>query len=189
MTNQERLATLSPEECYDKMHWLFFKYALQYTVSRDSIIDWLKSEADPDQTEIYKFAEMEYGEDANYQVLAEGTYKGHLLAVINRGTHPCCYIRIGDLKSMLAVDENTFLNEITFRGPYVPYHSQRGEPFTAEEDGFWIGWDHAHAGDYVGYWYVPEDGGRKYTTDEMIGECKANIDILESFNEKERNMV
>ena len=28
-----------------------------------------------------------------------------------------------------------------------------------------------------------------HTMAEMIDECKANIDILESFNEKERNIL
>ena len=37
----------SPEEIYEFIIWLFFRYAKQFTDSRLAIIDWLKGEDDP----------------------------------------------------------------------------------------------------------------------------------------------
>lgn len=36
----------SPEEIYEFIVWLFFRYAKQFTDSRLAIIDWLKGESD-----------------------------------------------------------------------------------------------------------------------------------------------
>ena len=36
----------SPEEIYEFIIWLFFRYAKQFTDSRLAIIDWLKGESD-----------------------------------------------------------------------------------------------------------------------------------------------
>lgn len=44
MTNQEKLAKMTPEECYKVLSWLFTKYAMGYTSSEIAIIDWLRSE-------------------------------------------------------------------------------------------------------------------------------------------------
>lgn len=44
MTNQEWLATLSPEEWYQKIHWLYHVYGKQWTDTRSAILDWLVEE-------------------------------------------------------------------------------------------------------------------------------------------------
>ena len=44
MTNKEWMATLTAEQVYDVMWWLFHEYAFRFTHSQIAIIDWLDSE-------------------------------------------------------------------------------------------------------------------------------------------------
>lgn len=44
-TNQKKLSTLTAEECYNKMVWLFQDYGKSFQDSRAAIIEWLNSEA------------------------------------------------------------------------------------------------------------------------------------------------
>lgn len=44
MTNKEWLATLSPDEWYMKVHWLFHEYGKCYDNSYLAIIEWLEEE-------------------------------------------------------------------------------------------------------------------------------------------------
>jgi len=45
MTNQEKLATITPEKCYEKIYWLITAYGKQFMQSDIKIIEWLKKEA------------------------------------------------------------------------------------------------------------------------------------------------
>ena len=44
MTNKEWLATLSPNEWYKKVHWLFHEYGKRYTDTYLAVIEWLEEE-------------------------------------------------------------------------------------------------------------------------------------------------
>lgn len=46
MTNKEWLATLSAEECYNKMVWIFQEYGRRFGDSRLAIIEWLQAESE-----------------------------------------------------------------------------------------------------------------------------------------------
>ena len=43
-TNKEWLATLSAEEWYQTIHWLYYIYGKRWTESRLAILDWLEEE-------------------------------------------------------------------------------------------------------------------------------------------------
>ena len=45
MTNQQMLAELSPEKCYDLLYYIFYHYVYNFTDSRQGIIQWLTQEA------------------------------------------------------------------------------------------------------------------------------------------------
>ena len=52
---------------------------------------------------------------------------------------------------------------------------------TVDKEGWFIGWDYAHAGDFTGYDIkYPSIGypGRMWTTQEIVDECKEVIDQL-----------
>lgn len=44
MTNKEWLATLSAEEWYQTIHWLYHVYGKRWTDTRLAILDWLEEE-------------------------------------------------------------------------------------------------------------------------------------------------
>ena len=54
MTNQEFLATLEPEQCYAVIDWLFHRWGMQWTDTRDAIILWLAEEYKPENFERVK---------------------------------------------------------------------------------------------------------------------------------------
>lgn len=49
-TNLRMLKDLDAEQLYDKMVWLFQDYGKRFTDSRASIIEWLNSEVEKDET-------------------------------------------------------------------------------------------------------------------------------------------
>ena len=44
MTNKEWMATLTAEQFYDVMWWLFHEYAFRFTHSQMAIVEWLDAE-------------------------------------------------------------------------------------------------------------------------------------------------
>ena len=55
-------------------------------------------------------------------------------------------------------------------------------------DNWFIGWDYAHAYDYMGYYTEGEflaEETKKWTTEEIIDECKNAIDQIIEFESKE----
>ena len=53
MTNKEWLATLTTEECYDVLHWLFTVYVYGVNNSKKGIIQWL-DHTDSQWRRVYK---------------------------------------------------------------------------------------------------------------------------------------
>ena len=44
MTNQEYLLSLSPEDLTAQMDWLWHEYGLNFTDTREAVLDWLKQD-------------------------------------------------------------------------------------------------------------------------------------------------
>lgn len=53
MTNKEWLATLTTEECYEVLHWLFTVHTYSVNNSKKAIIQWLDS-TDSQWRRVYK---------------------------------------------------------------------------------------------------------------------------------------
>lgn len=126
--------------------------------------------------------EMVYGPDflPAPTILEQGKYKGYEYYIVNIGTHPCCYVEI-------PVEREVFRHRKigTF---HIPCHggitySGHLEQLGIETSKLFIGWDYAHAFDYTGllmtmpalssFWER-----HKWTTEELIQECKEVIDYL-----------
>lgn len=131
--------------------------------------------------------EMIYQKDGKVELLFKATYKGYNFYILNLGTHPTAYVNIPaghpyyfkhyddidiDVHGGLTYSEN-FL--------YIDKNTKI--------EGFFIGWDYAHWGDYFGYFINDEilgkgnDKAKKWTTDEIIQECLDAIEQLESKGE------
>ncbi len=110
------------------------------------------------------------------EVLADGKYKGFHFYVLNLGIHPCAYVDVTD----------TDLNGKDYGNIDIECHCgltySREYLCTVDKKGWFIGWDYAHGCDFSGY-----DIGmpicrrmnrKKWTTAEIVNECKQVIDQL-----------
>ena len=115
------------------------------------------------------------------EILASGEHKGYNYYVLNQGTHPCGYVEIPRDSKYFNVDYDEIPVEchggLTYgRGFLV------GEA-TIDDNRYFIGWDYAHYGDYVGYriGFIEESlhtFDAKYTTEDIVRECKDVIEQL-----------
>lgn len=116
--------------------------------------------------------EMAYGGQCDGEILADGTYRGYEVRVISYGTHPCCYVKL---------DKGHKYNGKDWYDVNIGVHG--GITFSEEvsndhrwSDGWWIGWDYAHAGDY--FYYMND--GKRYTTEMLVEDIKNVVKQLES---------
>ena len=110
------------------------------------------------------------------EMLADGEYKGFHFYVLNLGTHPCAYVDVTE----------TDLNGKDYKDIDVSCHGgltySRKYLNTVDKKGWFIGWDYAHYCDFVGYELeMPIGiimGGKRWTTAEIVEECKQVIDQI-----------
>ena len=127
--------------------------------------------------------EMVYKQDwCEPQVLAHDIYNERDYYVVSYGTHPCAYIDLSDLLNMTQKERKYIEDSIECHGG-ITYSS--AEFVVPNTKGWYIGWDYAHCMDYVGFMpNTDEIASKKWTTPEMVHECKKVIDqIAEMVNE------
>jgi len=113
----------------------------------------------------FKKREMEYDLSDETRVLAEGELNGLSFVILNRGSHPCSYIKVHEI-----------LKEIDYND--IPLDCHGGLTFSGELKGYgghWIGWDYAHLGDYIAYskiLHFSEPNAHAWTTDELLIEME-----------------
>lgn len=111
--------------------------------------------------------------------LFKGTYQGIDFYVLSLGTHPCAYIDV----------TNTSLNNKNYYDIEVSCHGgltySRNYLATVDKKGWFIGWDYAHYMDYLGCNLLLPDylqsNGKRWTTKEIIEECKNVIDQIKKL--------
>ena len=147
-------------------------------------------------------AENEYGG----KLLFTGTYKGIVYAVVNRaGWHPCGYIEVTGTKFDECEEFNKLKKEdrenycMEDREKYsaaqtaLDYAVNEGLTYSGgwcngvympklmdNHTRWFVGWDYGHLDDkhYYGYNNPLNHPGKKWTTDEVIAECKRCISAL-----------
>lgn len=116
--------------------------------------------------------EMVYGVDRKPEILATGYCLGLLFYIFNLGTHPTAYVKVPKNsrfygKSDIDIEVH---GGITYADDHIWINN------TQKIEGWFIGWDYAHMGDYMGYEEkVPEEyrvGGKKWTTEEIYKDVK-----------------
>lgn len=118
--------------------------------------------------------EMEYGKDRKIEVLDTGYCLGFLYYILNLGTHPTAYIKIP--KDNKYYGKNMGEIDLDVNGGVT--YSEEGLNINKSQriEGWFIGWDYAHYGDYTGFeLIVPEQyrtGGKKWTTKEIYEEVR-----------------
>ena len=113
------------------------------------------------------------------KMIADGEYSGFHYYVLNLGTHPCAYVDVTDTdlngKNYNDIDIDCH-GGLTYSEKYL---------LTVDKKGWFIGWDYAHYCDFAGYELnLPEHmrcNGKKWTTQEIVDECKTVIDQIVSM--------
>jgi hypothetical protein len=122
------------------------------------------------------------------EMLADGEYKGFHFYVLNLGTHPCAYVDVAD----------TDLNGKNYTDIDIACHCgltySREYLHTVDKKGWFIGWDYAHFMDYAGYEenfpvHLRSVDTKKWTTEEMVSQCKEVIDQLVADHPTEKGGV
>lgn len=111
------------------------------------------------------------------EILDSGNYKGFDYYILNFGVYPCAYVEAS----------NTKFNGIDYDN--IRLHCHGGLIYSKsrlqgiEKTGWYIGWDYAHSGDFFGYRVAFPKSlsiyGKRWTTEEIIAECKSVIDEIE----------
>lgn len=123
------------------------------------------------------------------EVLATGFCFGLLYYILNLGTHPTAYIRVPKNnkfyeKEAGEIDLNVH-GGITYseEGLYI----EKGR----RVEGWFIGWDYGHYGDYLGFQNKYVKGlakGKKWTTDEIFAEIRDVCYQIQSTVEVEEDV-
>lgn len=129
--------------------------------------------------------QMEYQSDRKMELLHYDKYKGYNYYILNLGTHPTAYIEIPKRHKLYKQD----YDDIYKMGYDIDVHGgltySSNELMGIKTENWFIGWDYAHAGDYMGYysdfnnWNIKTIHSicddKKWTTEEIIKECKNAI--------------
>ena len=110
------------------------------------------------------------------EMLADGEYKGFHFYVLSLGTQPCSNVD----------DTETDLNGKDYSDIDIECHCgltySREYLNTVDKKGWFIGWDYAHCCDFAGYELEMPIGirmnGKRWTTAEIVEECKQVIDQI-----------
>lgn len=95
------------------------------------------------------------------------------------GSHPCAYVELpkehkwyGECYDNIFIDCHGGLTYSSTQGIIFPSNNPN------HRDGYWIGWDYAHLGDYCYNDYNFESNAKHWTTEEIFEEVKAVINQL-----------
>lgn len=116
--------------------------------------------------------EMVYSSEAKRKVLDSGQCMGFFYCILNLGTHPTAYVRIPENHPYYKKDYNEIDIDVHGGLTYSKEYLDIGE--LPALDGWFIGWDYAHLGDYAG-WYEEKrykalglyEDAKKWTTEEI----------------------
>ena len=124
--------------------------------------------------------QMKYQKNRKIELLYNAIYKNYHYYILNLGTHPTAYVEIPKEHKLYGKDYNNI--DIDVHGG-LTYSNDKLfiSQFTILDNSWFLGWDYAHCYDYSGY-YEADDflntQAKKWTTEEIIEECKNAIDQI-----------
>lgn len=124
--------------------------------------------------------EMEYKTEREHKVLFIGKHKGYKFYILSLGTHPTAYVKIPKKNKLYGIDDSE-IDDINVHGGFTfsSKHLHLSK-HSMSIKGWFLGWDYAHCYDYSGFEKILPTtlGGKKWTTKEIILECKKVIDQI-----------
>ena len=127
--------------------------------------------------------EMIYGNRKPKEILAEGSWGPYQYKVVSLGSHPCGYVSIPDNHPLYGKLE--LMEAIIACHGGITFYDRMDDGMNSEwGTGFYIGWDYAPAGDFVGGLRAFEiEGEEKHTTEEIVNECYLVIGQLSMYDD------
>lgn len=119
---------------------------------------------------------MEYQEHGKMELLHDDIYKDYHYYILNLGTHPTAYVEIPEGHKLWGVEYSN-IKDIDVHGG-LTYSSK--QLMHIKSNNWFIGWDYAHWNDYM----VGINEGKKWTTEEIIEDCKSVIEQVIKLNNK-----
>lgn len=136
-----------------------------------------------------EYKQMVYQAKRKIEILFEGKYKDYQFYILNLGTHPTAYIEIPKTSKLFGKS----YKEIYSMGIDIDVHG--GLTYASKylkdvkENSWFIGWDYAHAGDYVGYRmsyskvFELSIDKKKWTTEEIFEDVVNCIEQIIGMEE------
>ena len=121
---------------------------------------------------------MKYSKDWKTEILARGSYKGYEYICVSYGCHPCAYIAISEGQPYYEVND---FDDVRIKCHGGCTYARWGYSGIFEDSYKVVGWDYAHYDDYSGIYEKDSPRfrqGKKWTTQEIIEECKDFIERL-----------
>lgn len=113
-----------------------------------------------------RFKRMKYTKETQYRILASGYYQGYKYMIVSHGIHPTAYVSIPEGHCCYKKDYSKI--DLDVHGGLT----YSGKPLWEEINEYWIGWDYAHAGDFL-----PglKTRGKKWTTRKIFKDVKSVV--------------
>ena len=133
--------------------------------------------------------EMKYKPQHETEILHTGEFLGYTFFILSLGTHPTAYVKLTPKNKLFGRnymnydgDEDIFVHGgITYATDHLCI-SVNNKIKTL--DGWWIGWDYAHAGDYTALFDVVEKyhfPNKKWKTEEIFEDVKSVCEQLKKM--------
>lgn len=132
-----------------------------------------------------EYKQMEYQKERKEEVLCEGKYKNFQFYILNLGTYPTAYVEIPRESFLFGKGYDQIDIEV-HGGLTFADSSLIGN----KNNSWFIGWDYAHLGDYLGY---SEDypglskfsiNDKKWTTEEIFEDVVSVIEQIRKIDSK-----
>lgn len=122
--------------------------------------------------ELYNMAEPPVAE-----IIATGRHNGYDFVILWYIHHPNAYIRIPEGHPYYGKDYTEIDDKGIVHWGFTFSDKNLSERYNLPE-GWYLGWDYAHSGDF---WRIPDGytiDGQRWTTSEITAECKQIIDEI-----------
>ncbi len=126
------------------------------------------------------YREMEYDRCIKFAVLAEGVWASgsgsrYAGCILSYGSHPCAYVQLPESHPYYGQTDYDAIPVDCHGG--LTYAAFGLHPEKYKKDGFWVGWDYLHWGDFADYGKVKMPG-KQWTVKEIQAEVESVVQQL-----------
>lgn len=126
----------------------------------------------------YDRSKAKMGRD--YDILFQAQHEaGYKIVIVNYYSHPCAYIGLQEGHPYYNIDYDDI--PIDCHGGLTYGSNNHIAVAELRDNGYFIGWDYGHYGDYVTF--SPYSNDKMWTTEEIIDECFNVIEQLEKLKQ------